>query len=160
MLGIESLLRPRRASAALVAAIAFCSMAAAHHSFAMFDGSKLLAIHGTVTKWVWANPHSWLYMGVARADGNVEKWSFECSSPNMMIRWGWNADDIQRGDKITVDAHPAVNGQHIASAQTLFLAAGKVLSDPMGQQTRVTGDELATGPGTIQPREPRGEEYK
>jgi len=24
----------------------------------------------------------------------------------------------------------------------------------------VTGDELATGPGTIQPREPRGEEYK
>jgi len=56
-------------------------------------------------------------MDVARADGNVEKWSFECSSPNMMIRWGWNADDIQRGDKITVDAHPAVNGQHIASAQ-------------------------------------------
>jgi len=135
-------------------------MAAAHHSFAMFDNSKLMAIHGTVTKWVWANPHSWLYMDVVRADGSVEKWGFECSSPNMMIRWGWNADDIQRGDKITVDAHPAVNGQHIASAQTLFLPGGKVLSDPMGQQTRVTGDELATGPGTKQPREPRGEEYK
>jgi hypothetical protein len=160
MLGSESLLSPRHASAALLAAIAVCSMAAAHHSFAMFDGTKLLAIHGTVTKWVWANPHSWLYMDVARADGSVENWSFECSSPNMMIRWGWNADDIQVGDKVVVDAHPARNGQHIASAQTLFLATGKVLSDPMGQQTRVTGDQLATGLGALQPSQPRGEEYK
>jgi hypothetical protein len=81
--------------------------------------------------------------------------------PMVVLRNGaLNADDIQLGDKVIVDAHPAVNGQHIASAQTLFLSSGKVLADPMGQQTRVTGDQLATGPGTLQPSQPRGEEYK
>ena len=77
----------------------------------------------------------------------------------MMIRWGWNKDDIQVGDKITIDAHPARDGKHVASAQTLFLASGKVLSDPMGQARSVTGDELATGLAG-KPTKPMGVEYQ
>jgi len=145
--------------------VVLCAMAMwtgavqAHHSFALFDTSKLVAISGTVTKWDWINPHSWLYMDVARADGTTEKWAFECSSPNMMIRWGWNAKDVRIGDKITVDAHLARNGTHVASVKTLFLPGGKVLADPMGQGRFVSGDELATGLDSV-PTKPRGEVYR
>jgi hypothetical protein len=143
----------------VLAAAMWASAASAHHSFALFDMSKLVTISGTVTEWQWANPHSWLYMAVRKADGTTERWAFECSSPNMMIRWGWNKNDIHVGDKITVDGHVARDGKTVASVQTLFLANGKILADPMGQARNVSGDELASGPESV-PDKPRGEVYK
>jgi len=149
----------RLAIGALTAALCAGNGAMAHHSFARFDSEKLLTFRGTVKEWRWANPHSWIYLEVSKPDGTVEKWAFECSSPNMMIRWGWNLSDIKVGDKIAVDAHPARDGQHLASPQTLFLASGKVVADPMGQKHLVSGDELAEGPGPL-PKVPQGVDYR
>ena len=148
-----------RLSGILGVGVLWISLAEAHHSFAMFDMKKTLAIEGKVVEWAWVNPHSWLYLEVTREDGSVERWAFECSSPNMMIRWGWNHDDIQLGDIVTVDTHPAVNGDHVGSLYALFLPDGRVLADPMGRQ--VTGEQLATGLDEIAlPTEPTGEAYK
>jgi len=143
----------------VLAAAMWANSANAHHSFAVFNMEKLVTISGTVVDWKWVNPHSWVYVEVVKADGTTERWALECSSPNMMIRWGWNANDIHVGDKITVDSHLAHDGKHVASAQTLFLADGKVLADPMGQARLVTGDELAAGPGSV-PKTPQGEAYR
>ena len=143
------------AGAALIVGAAF--PAGAHHSFAMFDMGKTLAVTGTVKEWVWANPHSWLYVVVSKADGSTETWSFEAASPNMMIRWGWNADDIKVGEKVTVDTHPARNGQHAGSVYAVYLANGKVLADPMGRQ--VNGRQLAEGPPLLS-KSPVGEPYR
>jgi hypothetical protein len=143
----------------VTAVLCASSVADAHHSFARFDMEKLVTFHGTVKEWRWANPHSWLYLAVSKPDGSVEKWGFECSSPNMMIRWGWNMSDVKVGDKITVDAHPARDGQHIGAPQILFLASGKVVADPMGQKQLVSGDQLAEGPGPL-PKAPQGVEYR
>ena len=101
---------PGRHAVVLWAALMWATAVQSHHSFAMFDTGKLVAISGTVTRWDWINPHSWLYMDVTKADGTTERWAFECSSPNMMIRWGWNAKDVRIGDKVTVDANLARNG--------------------------------------------------
>jgi len=128
----------------------------AHHSFAAFDMTKTLAISGTVTKWVWANPHSWLYVAVAKTDGTHEEWAFECSSPNMMIRWGWHYSDIKVGDKITIDAHPSRDGGHRASVYAVYFANGRVVADPMGRH--VTGDDLANGAPSL-PTKPTGIAY-
>ena len=119
--------------------------------------TKSVSLDGTVEKWVWANPHSWLYLTVRKADGKVEEWAFEASSPNMMVRWGWNASDIKIGDKITVDTHPARNGQFAGSLHAVYFGNGKVLADPMGRQ--VTGRELADGPASL-PTQPTGVEYR
>ena len=132
-------------------------MSSAHHSFAHFDMNRTIAVTGKVSKWVWANPHAWIYMDVRKADGSTESWAFECSSPNMMIRWGWHYSDIKEGDSLTIDAHPARDGSRQASVYAVFLSDGRVRADPMGR--RVTGDDLAKGPPSL-PTAPTGEPYR
>lgn len=139
----------------LAAAMLWYPLAEAHHSFALFDLSKLTTLNGTVREWTWANPHTWLIVDVVKADGATEQWALVASSPNMMSRWGWNAADLHVGDKVSVDVHPARDGQHIGSLQTLFLPQGKVLVDPAGQ----SGKALAAGPTNV-PAKPQGELYK
>jgi len=68
---------PKRASLlTLLAAVTLSwSSAFAHHSFsAEFDASKVVHLEGTVVKFAWVNPHSWIYMDVMKADGSVEHW--------------------------------------------------------------------------------------
>jgi hypothetical protein len=140
----------------LLGAALACSVAAqAHHSFALYDLSKLTTLTGTVREWTWANPHTWLIVDVMKKDGSVEKWSLAGSSPNMMSRWGWNAADIAIGDKLMIDVHPARDGKHFGALQTVFLANGKVLIDPAGQQGRA----LASGPSAV-PTKPQGVPYR
>ncbi len=139
----------------LIAAFFCCSAAYAHHSFALFDRSKLTTLSGTVREWKWANPHSWLTVVVHKADGTDEQWALVGSSPNMMSRWGWNAADIKTGDKVMVDIHRARDGRTIGELHTVFLPGGKVLGDPGGQG----GEALAGGPTNL-PTKPQGEPYK
>ena len=132
-------------------------VAVAHHSFAAFDMQRTIALSGTVKEFAWVNPHSWIYVIATRADGTTEEWGLECSSPNMMIRWGWNRSDVKAGDKITIDMHPNREGRHVGSVFAVYLANGRVLADPMGR--RVSGDDLATGPPSL-PEKPTGTPYR
>lgn len=129
----------------------------AHHSFAAFDLDKTLAVTGVVKEWVWANPHSWIYLTVTKADGSTEEWAFECASPNMMTRWRWKYSDIKVGDTITVDTHPDRSGKLHGSVYAVYLPNGKSLLDPMGQL--VTGEQLAEGPPPA-PSKPTGTPYR
>jgi hypothetical protein len=140
-----------------VLAAAWGPAALAHHSFAMFDMQKMIALTGTVKEFAWANPHSWIYVVATKADGTQETWALECSSPNMMTRWGWKYSDIKVGDKVTVDIHPSRDGRPVASVYAVFLSDGRVLADPMGR--RVSGDDLAKGPPPL-PTKPTGEPYR
>jgi Family of unknown function (DUF6152) len=139
----------------LVAVMCCSSIVSPHHSFAIFDRDKLTTLSGTVREWKWVNPHTWLTVVVRKSDGTDEEWALVGSSPNMMSRWGWNAADIQAGDKLTVDIHPARDGRTIGQIQTVFLLGGKILADPGGQ----TGENLAGGPTNL-PTKPQGVPYK
>ena len=46
----------------LMALAAAATPAAAHHSFAMFDMTKTIAVSGTVSEFRWTNPHAWLHL--------------------------------------------------------------------------------------------------
>ena len=49
---------------------------AAHHSFAAeFDDKQPVKLDGTVTKFDFMNPHSWIYLDVKGPDGAVVRWS-------------------------------------------------------------------------------------
>lgn len=106
--------------------------ALAHHSAAPFDMSKQISMHGTVEKWQWANPHSWLYLRVEKADGSQEVWGFEAGSTGMMARSGWNAADMKAGDKVTVSAAPERTGSHIGLLNQVELPDGRVLKSGFG----------------------------
>jgi hypothetical protein len=108
------------------------SPASAHHSAAVFDMTKQITLSGTVEKWLWANPHSWLYIRVAKPDGTQEVWGLEAGSTGMLARGGWNAADMKPGDKIVCNANPNRNGNHIGLLGEVHLASGRVLKAAAG----------------------------
>ena len=114
----------------LIAALALVAAgplpALAHHSFAMFDPEKTIAVSGSVTEFTWGNPHTWIQ--VMPSDGSSAKpWGVEAGSPNMMIRQGWKSSLIKVGDKVTVKIHPMKDGSTTGSLVNITLADGRVL---------------------------------
>jgi len=61
---------------AFLAFLMMASGAMAHHSFAMFDRTVEKVATGTVARWQFNAPHSWLYLNVKNADGSETLWSF------------------------------------------------------------------------------------
>jgi len=116
------------AAAICVLAIAAASVAWAHHSSSNFDMAKNYIFKGTVRKWIWENPHAWLYIDVSKADGSKELWGIEAGGPNTLSRGGLHANTLTPGDKVTVYASPDKNGVHNATLGKVVLADGREFS--------------------------------
>jgi hypothetical protein len=100
--------------------------ALAHHSFsAEFDGSKPIQLKGIVTKLEWANPHTFFYIDVKDANGNVTNWACETNGPNGLIRAGWKRDSLKAGDEVTVDGYRAKDGSNMIDARLVKLPDGR-----------------------------------
>ena len=117
--------------AALLLALAALP-ASAHHSAAPFDMTKQVALQGTVEKWMWSNPHSWLYIRVVKADGSAEVWGVEAGSTGMLARSGWSAYDMKPGDKVTVTVSPEREGKPIGLMWSVQLPSGRTLTAGAG----------------------------
>jgi hypothetical protein len=102
----------KAAAAALLAGAVFAGVPAlSHHSFAMFDATKDVAISGSVKSFQWTNPHSWLQLTVPAKAGQAEiEYSVELGSPNTISRQGWRKTTFQAGDRVTVVIHPMRDG--------------------------------------------------
>jgi hypothetical protein len=85
-------------------------VALAHHSYAAFDVTTQKEINGTVKKFDWTNPHTWVWIDVTNDHGGTDTWGFEGMSPNFLARRGWNRSTLKPGDKITVTFRPMKNG--------------------------------------------------
>ena len=112
---------------AAMAAVVLASplAASAHHSFAMFDKSKTLALKGTVKEFQWVNPHTWIQLDVPDAKGAQVEWRIEGRSPNVLSRRGWRRDLIKPGDKVTVVVYPLKDGTAGGAAVRLILPNGQ-----------------------------------
>src|SRR5919109_3979401 len=97
--------------AALVASVLTASVAVAHHSFAMFDRSVEKVVTGTVVRWQFNPPHSWLYVNVKNPDGSETLWSFEGSAPPSLLQRGINGSTFEPGNTITVLYCPLKDGR-------------------------------------------------
>lgn len=92
-------------------AVLFASpLAQAHHSFAMFDSSQFMLVEGTVVRWDFNSPHSWLYIEALNAEGEMVQWGFEAGSPINAMRNGVTGNTFQRGEHIKVVMNPIRNG--------------------------------------------------
>jgi hypothetical protein len=99
----------------------------AHHGSASFDVGKKLELKGTVTEWIWTNPHCWLKFDVKDASGNVVNWVAETSNAADMIERGWNKQIFKAGDEITVTVEPVKNGKPAGRVLSVLLPNGKIL---------------------------------
>ena len=100
----------------------------AHHGTASFDTAKDLTLKGTVTDWIWANPHCFLKFDAKDETGTVRNWAVEVSNPTDMTKRGWARSSFKVGDMVTVDLQPVKNGAPIGRLQTVILADGSTLS--------------------------------
>lgn len=99
----------------------------AHHSFAMFDPTKTVTLTGTVSKWSWSNPHSWLEMTVTGA-GAPQHWEIESASPAMLSRMGLTRKTLAAGDKVTVRIHPLRDGSAGGTLMGVDLPNGSTIN--------------------------------
>jgi hypothetical protein len=115
-------------------ALSYAGGAAAHHSYAMFDGSRTVTVIGTMAKLEWTNPHVFIWVWVPDANGEPVLYAFENGSPNVLTRRGWSKNTFAPQEKLAITYWPLADGRtggHFAVA------------------TRVDGSEVraAGGPG-------------
>ena len=97
--------------ALIAAAFLVGTTAQAHHSFANIDRSKTVIAAGTVRTVEWTNPHIWVWLLVADANGRQQLWALEGPPPGELMRRGWSKHTVNTGDVVTVEVHPQKNGR-------------------------------------------------
>ena len=118
--------------------------ALAHHSAAMFDATKTVALSGTVVEFEYENPHAWLHMMVVGDDGKQVRYSIEMTSPNLLQRAGWRPTTLKPGDKVSIKMHPLHDGSAGGSLMEATLADGRVLNQTPGGPAAAPGGASQT----------------
>src|SRR5580700_2506729 len=86
----------------------------AHHGNAAYDAEKSVTVKGTVTDYIWSNPHVFVKLDGKDDNGNVVHWIVEGQNPVSMTQIGWTKNTFKAGDVVEIDAMPAKNGNPIA----------------------------------------------
>ena len=103
-------------------------LALAHHSFAAFDMTKDQTVTGTVQKFNYTNPHTWIWLDVPNGHGGVDTWGFEGMSPNYLSRRGWSRNTLKPGDSVTVTFRPMKDGEKGGMFVNAKRPSGEVLT--------------------------------
>jgi len=93
-----------------IAAASLAAPALAHHSFAIFDQTKVNTITGTVKEFELVNPHVWLHITLADQKGQAATWSFEGGSVAQLQALGWKRENFPAGEKVEVAYRPMKDG--------------------------------------------------
>lgn len=100
----------------------------AHHGTgAAYETQKEVTLKGTVTEWIWANPHCGLLFDVTDENGKVEHWGAELGNPHSLSGAGFRREILKPGDRVTVTGHPARSGAPRMDFVRVVLADGQVL---------------------------------
>jgi hypothetical protein len=119
-------------SIALAAPLLTSAVAIAHHSFAMFDRQVEKVVTGTVVRWQFNSPHSWLYLNVKNASGGETLWSFEGSAPPQLLQRGVTGTSFEPGATITISYCPMKDGRPAGGLGWVRLANGTFLNPSDG----------------------------
>ena len=85
----------------------------AHHSFlSIYDQDSIQTLEGVVTEVWFENPHSRVYFETRDASGNTELWESETYPRNILVRRGWQHNDLKAGDQIVLTGRRAKNGEN------------------------------------------------
>ena len=108
----------------------FGGIANAHHGSASYKTNGLIALkHATVTRFLWANPHSMLLFDVKDEKGDIAHWAGEAGSPAAIRPLGWSKDSLRPGDVVTVRLYPAKFENEVGRIETVTLPDGKILTN-------------------------------
>jgi hypothetical protein len=117
--------------------LALCAVGAgvsAHHSTAMFEWGKEKTLDGTIDKFEWTQPHTFIWVAVPGKAGKVEQWGFEGMSPSWLGRRGWSLRSLSRGDKVKVAYYALRDGRTGGFYVRVTLPDGRTLEALPQQQ--------------------------
>ncbi len=124
--------------------LAVCGPAFAHHGSSIsYDLKKTIVLKGTVTEFVWSNPHAQIYFDAKDAQGNVRHWGGETFAPSTLTRTGWTKKTLKPGDEITITVFPSKAGSSFGLVSSVVLADGQkfVPVSPETASTRTDGEQ-------------------
>jgi hypothetical protein len=124
----------------ILAAVTAASWPAyAHHSFAVYDRSKLLTLKGNVKSFQWTNPHCVVWVLVQpEGGGEPQEWSFETTSPGVLTRGGWTRNSVKPGDRVAVEFYPLRDGSHGGGLSAVTLVdTGQKLTASFGEKAEL-----------------------
>jgi len=117
-------------SALFFSALAICGPLWAHHGSASYKTDTVVVMkQATVTKFLWANPHTMLLFDVKDDKGRISHWVGEAGSPSAVRLLGWNKNSVQPGDVITVHLYPSKFESNVGRVDKIVLADGTTLKD-------------------------------
>ena len=96
--------------------------AVAHHSLALFDMQKSVRLEGTVKRFDWTNPHSWIFLDVM-GPTMTESWTIELPSAGVLAREGWGKNYIRSGERIVLLVNPLKDGRRGGSLERFVPAS-------------------------------------
>ena len=121
--------KKRRIVAVMVGLVAFSVPLFAHHGTASFDTEKKITLTGTVTDYIWSNPHVIVKLDVKDDSGNVVHWVLESWNPVTQTSRGWTKNSFKAGDEVVADITPAKNDKPIGEFTGRIVINGKVLQE-------------------------------
>src|SRR5207245_9106614 len=89
----------------------FAAPLLAHHGNAAYNYDKKVTISGTVTEWIWANPHSWLKLDAKDESGEVKHWIVEASAPPSLSGQGCSRNSFKLGEQVKITLRQVSNGR-------------------------------------------------
>jgi len=104
------------------------AVAFGHHSAgALYLVKETIAIEGVVTEFRFVNPHVRLYVEVQAPSGQPEIWLAEGQSKNVLIREGWDGQELKPGDRVALIGNPPRDGSHSIQWSSIRIVGGGML---------------------------------
>ncbi len=106
-----------------------CIPLLAHHGTSNYaTTAQGIMLSGTVTEFVWANPHVYVLFDVKDDKGDVVHWAGEMNSPSVLKAAGWSKTTLKAGDRIDLTVRPNKAGTPVGLvSRTNLLVNGKPL---------------------------------
>jgi hypothetical protein len=116
----------------------------AHHGSNTYSDKLVVLKEATVTKFIWANPHSIVMFDAKDDTGNVLHWAAEAGSPSALGLIGWTKNSVRAGDVITVYMYPAKSGNPVGRLSRIVQGDGSTLKDSQqgGEKFNPGGGQL------------------
>jgi Family of unknown function (DUF6152) len=128
-------------SLAVVGLLAVSVPLFAHHGYAAYDTDRKVTLKGTVTRFIWSNPHCMVQLDVTDESGHLGHWIAETENPSAMIRVGWTDKSLKAGDQITLTALPVKSGAPVGRIIDIVLSNGQKLPGRINPANEVKPDD-------------------
>jgi Family of unknown function (DUF6152) len=103
------------------------SILARHGRGLLYDSKETTTVKGTVTEFVWTNPHVQIGIDGADAKGTRRQWLIEASATGILAERGWTRKSLRAGDSVTISFHPGLRGALTGDLIKVVFADGRQL---------------------------------